>query len=139
MVHRDYTSPVDIQIKVFDNAITFFNPGKLFGDLTVEQLRRDDYQSRTRNKLIAEAFYLTGDIEKYGSGLVRVRDEIKAYPTMTFDCQESGDGFLVNLKYQEQKVSTVVGGGVNGGVSDLYQMIRNNPGQRTTALISLSG
>ena len=36
VVHRDYTSPVDIQIKIFDNSITFFNPGKLFGDLTIE-------------------------------------------------------------------------------------------------------
>ncbi|MFH1708456.1 MAG: ATP-binding protein [Planctomycetota bacterium] len=55
VVHRDYTSPVDIQIKVFDNAIAFFSPGRLYGDLTVEKLDRDDYQSRTRNKLIAEA------------------------------------------------------------------------------------
>lgn len=54
VVHRDYTSPVDIQIKIFDNAVTFFNPGKLFGDLTIEKLKSDDYQSRTRNKLVAE-------------------------------------------------------------------------------------
>ena len=72
VVHRDYTSPVDIQLKIFDNAITFFNPGKLFGDLTVEKLMSDDYQSRTRNKLVAEAFYLTRDIEKYESGFIRV-------------------------------------------------------------------
>ena len=58
VVHRDYTSPVDIQIKIFDN------------------------QSRTRNKLVAEAFYLTRDIEKYGSGFIRVRREIRSYPTM---------------------------------------------------------
>jgi len=55
VVHRDYTSPVDIQIKIFDNAVTFFNPGKLFGDLTIEKLKSDDYQSRTRNKLVAFA------------------------------------------------------------------------------------
>ena len=65
--------PVDIQIKIFDNSITFFNPGKLFGDLTIEKLKGDDYQSRARNKLIAEAFYLTRDIEKYGSGFIRER------------------------------------------------------------------
>ena len=82
VVHRDYTSPVDIQIKIFDNAIIFFNPGKLLGDLTVEKLKSDNYQSRTRNKLVAEAFYLTRDIEKYGSGFIRVRQEIRSYPTM---------------------------------------------------------
>jgi predicted HTH transcriptional regulator len=51
-------------------AASFFNPGRLFGDLTVDKLKRDDYQSRARNKLIAEAFYLTRDIEKYGSGFI---------------------------------------------------------------------
>ena len=86
-------SPTCIQ---FDR-ITFFNPGRLFGDLTVEKLQRDDYQSRTRNKLVAEAFYLTGDIENYGSGFIRVRKEIGTYPTMVFAYEESGDGFLVSL------------------------------------------
>ncbi len=69
-MHPEYTSPVDTQIKIFDTSITFFNPGRLFGGLTVEALKSDNYQSRTRNKLIAEAFYLTRDIEKYGSGFI---------------------------------------------------------------------
>lgn len=29
IIHRDYTSPTDIQIKIFDQSITFFNPGRL--------------------------------------------------------------------------------------------------------------
>ena len=106
VVHRDYTSPTDIQIKIFDNAISFFNPGRLYGDLTIEKLKTDSYQSRTRNKLIAEAFYLTRDIEKYGSGYIRVRREIADYPTMNFDYEESGDGLLVTVSYQEQKIVT---------------------------------
>lgn len=106
VVHRDYTSPTDIQIKIFDNAISFFNPGRLYGDVTIEKLKTDSYQSRIRNKLIAEAFYLTRDIEKYGSGYIRIRREIADYPTMTFDYEESGDGFLVTVSYQEQKTVT---------------------------------
>ena len=105
IVHRDYTSPVDIQIKIFDNSIVIFNPGKLYGDLTIEELHTDEYQSRARNRLIVEAFYLTGDIEKYGSGYIRVREEIKAYPTMVFEYRESGDGYLAKLSYTEQKTT----------------------------------
>lgn len=97
---------MDIQIKIFDQAISFFNPGKLFGEITIEDLKTDTYQSHTRNKLIAEAFYLTKDIEKYGSGYIRIRSEIGQYPTMTFDYNEKGNGFLAILKYSEQKVST---------------------------------
>jgi len=105
IVHRDYTSPVDIQIKIFDNSITIFNPGKLYGDLTIEELHTDEYQSRARNKLIVEVFYLTGDIEKYGSGYIRVREEIQEYPTMVFEYKESGDGYFVKLSYTEQKTT----------------------------------
>jgi len=103
IVHRDYTSPIDTQIKIFDKKITIFNPGKLYGNITVDKLNTDNYQAQTRNKLIAEAFYLTGDIEKYGSGYIRVRKEIIAYPTMKFEYEEMGNGFLVTLSYEEQK------------------------------------
>jgi len=144
VVHRDYTSPVDIQLKIFDNAITFFNPGKLFGDLTVEKLMSDDYQSRTRNKLVAEAFYLTRDIEKYGSGFIRIRGEIESYPTMTFEYEESGDGFLVTLRYQKQKISSVsvspegitegisegITEGITEGINLLLEHIQSAQGRR---------
>jgi len=149
VVHRDYTSPVDIQLKIFDNAITFFNPGKLFGDLTVEKLMRDDYQSRTRNKLVAEAFYLTRDIAKYGSGFIRVRGEIESYPTMTFEYEESGDGFLVTLRYRKQKISSVsvptegitegISEGISEGINLLLEHIRKAPGKRIPQLSEYLG
>ena len=105
IIHRDYTSPIDIQIKIFDNKITFFNPGKLYGDMTIEKLKTDSYQAQTRNKLIAEAFYLTDDVEKYGTGYIRVRREISNYPTMKLDFEEMGNGYLVTLSYEEQKTT----------------------------------
>jgi ATP-dependent DNA helicase RecG len=40
LIHRDYLSPADVQIKIFDNNISFFNPGKLFGDQTVNDLKK---------------------------------------------------------------------------------------------------
>ena len=67
VVHRDYANSSDIQIKIFDDCITIFSPGVLYGGLKIEDLMTDTYQSRTRNKLIAEAFYLTNNIEKYHS------------------------------------------------------------------------
>lgn len=82
------------QIKRFDQSISFFNPDKLFGNLTIEELSTDTYQSHMRNNLIAEAFYLTKNIEKYGSGYIRIRKEILSYQTMTIKCKEVGSGFL---------------------------------------------
>ncbi|MBQ0128227.1 MAG: hypothetical protein KBT57_00160, partial [bacterium] len=106
LIHRDYTSPVDVQIKIFDQKITFFSPGGLFDKQTVEALKTDSYQAYTRNKLIAEAFYLVGDIEKYGTGYTRIRKEIKDYPTMTFDFEEMANAWLVTLSYEKQHISS---------------------------------
>ena len=103
IIHRDYTSPMDVQIKIYDQKITFFSPGELYGKQTIEALRTDDYQAYTRNKLIAEAFYLTGDIEKYGTGYTRIRSEIASYPTMKFDFEAKPSAWLVTMSYKEQK------------------------------------
>ena len=105
IIHRDYMSPIDMQIKIFDNYITIYNPGGLYGNLTVDQLKNDNYQAIARNKLIAEAFYLTGDIEKYGSGFGRIRKGIKEYPTMKMEFGEVASGFLWTVSYTKQRVS----------------------------------
>ena len=43
VVHRDYADPSDIQIKIFDDYITIFSPGRLYGGLTIEDLATDNY------------------------------------------------------------------------------------------------
>ena len=106
LVHRDYQSPTDVQIKIFDQKITFFNPGGLFGKITEEDLKTTYYQASTRNKQIAEAFYLTGDIEKYGSGFLRMREAIKDYPTMQFHFKNSPQGFVTEFTYTKQKTNS---------------------------------
>ncbi|MCG6534275.1 MAG: putative DNA binding domain-containing protein, partial [Syntrophales bacterium LBB04] len=117
VVHRDYANPSDIQIKIFDDRITFFSPGKLYGGLTVEDLKTDHYQSHLRNKLIAEAFYLTKNIEKYGSGFIRIRKELKSYPEVEFNVEEIGDGFLATFRLIA-KISEGASEGVSEGASE---------------------
>ena len=150
-----------VGIKIFDQSISFFNPGKLFGDLTVDQLRGDDYQSRTRNKLVSEAFYLSRDIEKYGSGFIRIREEIRKFPAMDFTFSESGDGFLVTLEYSQQnvpwpprsnqKLNEGINEGINEGLNEgineglneglnegenkLFDTIKKNPGIRIPEMV----
>jgi len=58
-------------VKIFDDRIVFTNPGRIYGNLTVEDLERDDYVSSIRNKLLAESFYLMGDFEMYGIGFIQ--------------------------------------------------------------------
>ena len=99
VIHRDYVS----QIKIFDQSIIFYNPGRLYGRVTLDDLKEDSFTSDLRNKLIAEAFYLTKDIEKYGTGFFRVHNEIKEYPTMAFRYHEQGNDLLRNLLIQSRR------------------------------------
>ena len=86
-----------------NNSIRYFNPSGLYGNITIEDLQTDNYSASTRNRLIAEAFYLTGDIEKYGSGFIRIRKSIVDYPTMKFTYRDSGGGFTSEFSYTMQK------------------------------------
>lgn len=92
--------------EIFDQSISFFNPSGLYGDLTVEDLKTDSYRASTRNKLLAEALYLTNDIEKYGSGYIRIRKEIENYPSMQFSYNEIANGYIAELSYDIQKTTT---------------------------------
>lgn len=126
LVHRDYQSPTDIQIRIYDNSITFFNPSGLFGNITEEQLKTDNYQTSTRNKQIAEVFYLTNDIDKYGSGFIRIRKAIAEYPTMKFSFSNSGHGFLTEFSYENQKITNQKTT-VETTVETILKLIENNP------------
>ena len=126
IIHRDYLSPIDTQIKIFDNQLSFFNPGTLYGNLSIEELKKDHYQAHTRNKLIAEAFYLTGDIEKYGTGLLRIRNEIKEYRTMKFQLQEIANGFKATLLYTNQKTDKVTDKVTDKQLAMLKLITQNN-------------
>ena len=145
VVHRDYTNPSDIQIKIFDDSITFFSPGRFYGGLSVADIQTDNYQSHLRNKLVAEAFYLTNNIEKYGSGFIRIRKALQDYPEASFEVQEIGGGVLLTFA-QKQPVAHHggVSGGVSGGVpplesAHLLQLIQTQPGLKTAELVAQTG
>lgn len=72
IVHRDYHSPSESCVKIFEDHIEFFNPGKLMEGLTTDDLNSGNYLSTLRNKAIANHFNMLGEIEKYGSGISRV-------------------------------------------------------------------
>jgi len=95
--------------QAIETVVSFSNNkgGKLYVDLTVEDLKTDNYQAQSRNKLITGAFYLTKDIEKYGSGYRRIREQIAKYPTMFFNFEESSGGYLVKVGYENQKTDNV--------------------------------
>lgn len=98
--------------------------------MTIEELKTDVYPSQLRNKLIAEAFYLTENIEKYGSGMIRIRQELESYSELNFKIEETGGGILVTFSSHKMR---------REGVSLLYECIQNNPGLRLPDYSKLLG
>lgn len=126
IVHRDYTDSGNSIIKIFDDKIEFFNPGKLYDDITIEKLQSGNYSSRTRNRAIANAFKEAGIIERYGSGIQRIKDECRDYGVKEPLFEEFVHGFRVIL-FKEN-----LNEGVNEGVNSLYLLITQNPNHRST-------
>jgi len=65
--HRDYTSQGNIQLRVFDDRIEIWSPGRLPEPLTPDDLRKE-HKSIPRNPLIAKQFFWVKYIEKVGTG-----------------------------------------------------------------------
>ncbi|MEO5644330.1 MAG: ATP-binding protein [Bacteroidia bacterium] len=95
IAHKEY-SGAHIQIKIYPNKLTFWNPGGLPQGLTVALLKKS-HPSHPRNKLIAAVLHDAGLIEQWGHGTVKmVRDCIKAgLPEPSFE--EHGGGMLVTF------------------------------------------
>jgi len=77
LIHRDYMSQEQIQIRVFDDRIVLANPGGLLGGLTVEMLKQDIHPSVPRNPLMANVAYYASLIERWGSGITRLRKSMQ--------------------------------------------------------------
>jgi predicted HTH transcriptional regulator len=71
IAHRDYYSNASVEVRLFADRLEIWNPGKLPGNLTIDDLR-NDHPSVPNNPLIAESLYLTRYIEKAGSGTQRM-------------------------------------------------------------------
>lgn len=97
IVHRDYFKfQVQTQIKIFDDQIWFFNPGELFGGLTIEKLQIP-HPSSTRNPLIAEMFFKAGLVEVHGSGIPQMMKSLKNAGLPEPDFKEEFAGFSVYM------------------------------------------
>jgi len=71
IAHRDYHSNASVEVRLFSDRLEVWNPGRLPGTLTLDDLRHD-HPSVPNNPLIAESLYLTRYIEKAGSGTQRM-------------------------------------------------------------------
>ena len=68
IVHKDYSSGVPIQIRIYEDKIQISNTGHLPAELTAETMLESN-TSRPHNPLIANTFFRCGFIESWGRGI----------------------------------------------------------------------
>ena len=77
--HRDYTIPANTEVRMYDDRLEIWNPGKLPLGMTIEDLYKP-HSSVLRNTGIGGIFYDLGWIEQWGSGIEKMRQA----------CQQAG-------------------------------------------------
>lgn len=91
VIHKDYSSSAPIQIKVYENRMTIWNPGPLPEGWTNEKLRQP-HSSEPSNPRVANAFFRSGEIESWGRGIWRIFDACQqaGFPAPKIEQETSG-------------------------------------------------
>jgi len=74
--HRDYSVVGTIQVRIYDNSLEIWNPGRLPQDFPVRDLYKK-HPSRPHNPKIAQAFYRARLIEHWGTGTLRMLESCR--------------------------------------------------------------
>jgi len=71
IVHRDYRSSGKVQVRIYDDRIEFWNPGRLPSGWTPETLK-GEHTSEPFNPLIFKIFFWVGEVDDIGSGTNKI-------------------------------------------------------------------
>jgi len=146
LIHKDYLSTAEIQIKIYDDRLWIWNPGKLPKQLTIESLKTE-HSSFPKNPLIASIFYYAGFIERWGSGTKRMIDLCKAQglPEPVFKEEFGGisvcfrkdiytEEYLGKIGFNERQIKAVMYVKERGRITNKEYQDINNVSNKTAYL-----
>lgn len=116
LVHRDYSIPTPVVIEVHQTHILFNSPGglveevkrQLFTDSLEDEIRKGRKGIKGyRNPVLADLFYGSGAMDKEGSGLSDVIQQVKGNSSsVTFGQKNDGSDFEVKIYQRPEEVDT---------------------------------
>ena len=96
LCHRSYTDVGAIQVRIHDDCLEVWNPGKLPPDLTIRSLYRR-HGSYPRNPLLAGAIFRTRLIEQWGTGTLRIIDACRPHG-IAVEFEQAEGMFIARLR-----------------------------------------
>jgi ATP-dependent DNA helicase RecG len=98
LIHRDYfDGRTPSIIRMYDDRIQFLNPARFPADVTLEKILSQHYPYH-RNPKIADIFAKAGYVEKFGTGLERIRAELSRAGHPAPEVDYSSLGFSLVLR-----------------------------------------
>lgn len=95
IAHRDYDqSESQIMFSIFDDRIEINNPGGLLPGLNIRKL---EGKHATRNKKICSIFKETKYMERYGTGIIKMKNLMREHGLEEPQFEEEGDFFVVRF------------------------------------------
>jgi ATP-dependent DNA helicase RecG len=130
IVHRDYTTGIPIQIKVFPDCVIVYNDGRLPENWTVSNLLCK-HRSRPYNTKIAYTFYRSGYIETWGRGIEKItdacRDAGKREPLFEVSPSEISVTFYIDVKESTNDVRFGEKFVENAAQEKIMEIMRSKP------------
>lgn len=96
IVHRDYhDKAADLHVRIRGGGVTVINPGGVLPPLTIEIVLEGDFEPRTRNATLAEAFIRLRVMERRGTGVERMRSLMRKAQLPEPSFTDQGNSFRV--------------------------------------------
>lgn len=101
VVHRDYSDPGNIQIRIFDDIIEVWSPGRLPKEIDISKLLTEN-RSIPRNRNLARIFYQVGLIENWGTGFHRMVETCRKNGNPQPLFEEKTGAFVITFKKRNE-------------------------------------
>jgi len=112
VIHRSYLEPNDIQVALYDNRLEITSPGMLLSGVNVKRMKEG--YSKLRNRAIASVFAYVNIIEKWGSGIPRIMNEIREYGLQEPEFIAFENDFRVNIYRKSYNITQSTQGSTQG-------------------------
>jgi ATP-dependent DNA helicase RecG len=105
--HKDYVIPQTNEIAVFKDRIEIYNSGAFPDGLTPNDYIKGNPRPYKRNPLLAQLLYYPRDIESFGTGFKRIKEECDKIGTkFDFELHKYGFVFIFRRKSADGRIKT---------------------------------
>lgn len=157
--HRDFSRSSNIKIEFFDDRCEMISPGGFYDGLTLEKALNGEQSFR--NEKLVQLLFKLDYIENYASGLSRIFKEYKkeglepiiytsstafkvTFPNKNYEAlylnpekHLEDNKSITNFAHAQVGTSNIKKIDLNKRNSNIYRMIKQNPGLRSTQLLEL--